>query len=232
MGENVRYIVEAEEAPEELYMGVIFPDENYTIENEKEAVNLYEAIFSGYHDNINTSTSSSLNVPYYQNGGANGYCWDCCAASMCAFWGTSINLATAHSYVHSGHTLYYCNGGNLVDVNRIIGHYAYRAGTITYSRRTPSFVMSSIASNKPLVTSWGYYYVDESGIQHRIGHEVIVCGYIYDNTSNMFTYVLRDPNVSNYVYLPSSYTASSVTYTIGGNMYNWESTLDSWLLIS
>ncbi len=223
---NSKYLIESYNKTVSYQCEANYTNQINLIEDEIQLDIFQNILTTGYSNNNNRSvTSNQLNIPYYANGGYYGYCWLCCAASVCSYYGTNINLETAHSFVHgTSHTLHYCQGGYLTDVNQIVTYYTGKVATITNSKRAPSYVMLLINSEKPLVTSWGNY----SNITRK-GHEMIISGYIYDNYTNIFTYIIRDPNTSNYIYLPFSYNASAITYSISGDIYTWEATLDGWI---
>ena len=169
-------------------------------------------------------------VPYVANGGTYGYCWLSSAVSICRYYGSSVTLEDAHRFIHGlGHSLISCPGGSIISAYGVIHNFTGLSGNYSYdsltSRINAANAYSSIYNDIPVYSFWSYY--DSLG-SFVSAHSMVICGYIFNNTSGDFTYVIMDPNYSSRQYVYSTYTASTISYTISGDVYDWEMAIYDW----
>lgn len=160
-------------------------------------------------------------VPYVSN--ATGtICWLSVAVSVAQYYGSSVTCASGHAYAHSDHAYLACSSGTLDDSkNVILGATTFTSGTVTASQCNAAKAMYEINLNKPICSAWGPVSSPTAP-----GHAMVICGYIFDNTSGVFTYIFMDPDQSSRRYASASYSASPavVSLVIGGIAvaYQWE----------
>ncbi len=201
-----------------------------TLPKELECVELSECIKKYPVENTKSILSKELStVPYIANGGTYGYCWLSSAVSVCRYYGSNVSLSDAHTFIHGlNHTLSLCPGGSIISSYGVIHNYTGLDGSYSYdssvSRINAANAYASIYNDTPIYSSWKYY---ENG-NLIDGHAMVICGYIFNNSSGSFTYVLMDPNNSSRQYLLSTYTASTISYTISNHNYNWEMAIYDW----
>ena len=84
--------------------------------------------------------------------------------------------------------------------------------------------MYEINLNKPICSEWG----PVSSLTAP-GHAMVICGYVFDNSSGAFTYIFMDPDQSSRRYASSTYSASPavVSLVVGGTAvaYTWEGSI-------
>ena len=88
-----------------------------------------------------------------------------------------------------------------------------KEGTIG-SNPSAGIVYTSIYNNTPVYSDWEY--VDSEGTH---GHAMVICGYIFNNTTGAFTYVIMDPNESSRQYIVTTYSNTNVTYVLLDKLY-------------
>jgi len=163
------------------------------------------------------------NLPYiqnYGNGNGGGCCWLSSAYSVCKYYGTNAYMADEHHAVpgHGNHSVLYCPGGTLSDSLTVLNNCIHKTASNTTNNQTPSLAYSQIYNDLPVITSW----TSTSG-SGSIGHAMVICGYIFDNGSSAFTYIIMDPDVSTRVYIPTTYNTSGLmygSYSWVGSLYN------------
>ena len=138
---------------------------------------------------------------------------------------TTVTADQAHMLVHGlDHEVSQCPGGYRSQSYGIIHNYTGKTGDNTTARRTAGNVLASINADIPVYSSWSYY----SGGVFVSGHEMVICGYSFDNSTGAFTYTLMDPNYSSRRYIVSTYSATSVYYYIGTHAYEWKGSIYDW----
>ncbi|MCR4598474.1 MAG: hypothetical protein K5678_05510 [Acetatifactor sp.] len=186
-----------------------------------------------YNEKVIVSTSEMRSimskelsaVPYNQNyGGANtsgeifGCCWLSCAKSISEYYGaTNFVWATIHDAIHDywdgdgvfhHHLFYSCTGGTVADALMAIDLGSSKEPSYTHMGVSAPNTYTSIYNDIPIFAAWHDTDPDVVG-----GHATVITGYIFDNTTGSFTYSMMDPTCSSRVYVPSSYSATSLTYT-------------------
>lgn len=226
IGENTEIMVETHRCIDEY--NNIATDENIVeIEQDEKSINLYDdTIYSSIDDNnLNRSeVTVTLNIgPIPQNSGY--YCWLCCAAEISEYYGsTGFNLYVAHVFQHPMHTLSNCTGGTINDIKSVVNKYGHKQGTATGALLAHNTAIS-IGNQKPICSIW---YCSGASIDHGMN----IIGYKYDTVNNnYFKYVLHDsdiPGTSNPRIIASTYNATSVSFSYGGNTYTWSNSIYNW----
>ena len=218
VSENGTYLfgAETEDASRENYP--VF-DENLI--NDIETVNIRD-----YYDIITVSTTGMRSlmskelskVPYNQNYGdaIHGCCWLSCAKSISEYYGaTNLEFSALHDPVHDywdgngvfqHHPFYGCTGGSLTDMLMAIDLGSSKEPSYVNMGVSASSTLTSINNDIPILALW-----QETGTNS--GHATVVTGYMYDNATGSFIYGMMDPNYQSRVYVLSSYSATSLTYT-------------------
>lgn len=220
-----------------------FSEKDYVYKNYNEvSLNLYENISYAvkYQENITDNINNEKSLfedyliltPRFQNGSP-GYCWLCCACELSNYYGGSyVSLETAHTIAHgsphltNGHSLYNCtDGGNWDDMNNVIDYYTDKTGTKTGSPLLASDTMYNITFGMPVISDWFYAY----GTSAQAGHSMVIVGFSYNSSNNVFTYILHDPNYASIdKTIISTLNATSVVYYIGSNDFYWTRSLHDW----
>lgn len=160
-------------------------------------------------------------VPYVSNSTGNK-CWLSIAVSVAQYYGSSVTCASGHGYAHPNHSYPACPSGTLDDSkNVILGATSFTSGTVTTSQCNAAKAMYEINLNKPICSAWG----PVSSLTAP-GYAMVICGYVFDNSSGAFTYIFMDPDRSSRRYASSTYSASPavVSLVVGGTAvaYKWE----------
>ena len=231
VGKNGSYVVENEENLE-----VNFPVYNKNVKHV--GVNpLYSVKYSIIKDcnTRDTLYKELTTLPRVANYGlaGNGSCWLSSALAISRYYGdntsdmpydihnqfytyypddASYNGYHNKTNVYTPHQIYACTGGSIIDGNLAIKMRVSKAGTIQ-NNPSASMVYSSIYNNTPVYSDWEY--TDSSGIIH--GHAMVVCGYIFNNSTGSFTYIIMDPNQSSRQYVVTTYGNTNILY----GSYTW-----------
>lgn len=155
----------------------------------------------------------------------------CAAATICRYYGTSINIDTAHGNLttsqHNVHTLAACPGGNGLEACQVIYTYTGKNGTSYENSLSASATMLYFGGTTPIYTGWFHYNNAQPVFP---GHAMVLCGYIFDTVSLDFTYEFRDsdPYDQSEVYIISTFNASTVSYYSLGESYVWHLSIYNW----